>query len=101
MKIHLLEGSAIEQHTEDGEIVMSFAANLVDEWVELDARQLYDLMVKCSLTLTASYDEIVKCMEAGSNTLVVDHTIPEQTRIHLIREVEPIGTMMQGPSTLQ
>ena len=84
--IHVIEGTTLNMELEGGERVVTFAADIVDDWAEMDAEQILDLMQKCSPTghVGVTVDDVQTMMTAGADTFVVEH-IGDKAMMHFIK----------------
>lgn len=99
-RIHLLEGHVLTEELDNGELVQMFAADVVDTWAYFTATSLHGLMVNASVAMTASIEDIQRCLDAGCDTLVVQHSA-EGAKIHLIKGAPAVGVAHSAPPMLQ
>ena len=96
--IHVIEGTTMNTEMEGGDVVVTFVADIVDDWVELDAEGMHDLIQQCSLDGVSKLplEQIRSMMEKGANTFVIEH-VGDQAMMHFVAgdNVEVTGTLQQ------
>lgn len=84
--IHIIEGTTLEMELEGGERAVTFAANIVDDYVELDAEGLLILMQHChkDSAPNLTVEDVQRMMDAGSDTFVIEH-LGNRSLMHFIK----------------
>lgn len=101
--VHVIEGSTIRKYADMGQYVEDFVADVGDSRMSGTAEEILSAF-QCNLAGALTLDELREELDSGTNCIVIDHSVQQQTGqiiVHFVSEPEVTGQMVAGTGTLQ